>query len=451
MMNATQIRDIIQGVIVAGDPETASHGKVETDTRRLSSDCIFWALKGERFDGNQFALQALVNGASIAVVDQWCNDLVPSGCVIKVPNALTALQQFARHHRQLFSGSVIAITGSNGKTSTKDLTAAVLAQKFRTHATFGNLNNHIGVPLTVLATPIDTEVAVYEMGMNHAGEIRPLAQLASPNCAIITNIGTAHIENLGSQQAIAAEKMSIAKGLSRDQVLWVGGDNAYVPWMRDQLECAVVSVGGKSDAIRAEDIRFSGDGTFFNLIVESCGEVDVRLAILGEHMVKNALYAVAAGRHHGMDLSEIVAGLESATLSHGRLNSRQHAGMTLLDDTYNANPESMLAALNTLVGMRCASSQQLVAVLGFMGEQGKWRHQAAQRIGQFAADHGISLIAVGAETEDYIVTGLDQFSRHFSDHMSAATYLREVLTPGSVVLFKGSRSAAMEKLMQLVF
>lgn len=451
MLTATTLRELIDGVIVAGEPHAECEFVVQTDTRRLTSRCIFWALKGERFDGNQFALQALEHGASVAVVDDWKGGTTASGCVILVTNTLEALQRLARHQRELLMCRVVAITGSNGKTSTKDLTRSVLSQKFRTYATVGNFNNHIGLPLSILATPRNTEVAIYEIGMNHSGEILPLANLARPDCAMITNVGTAHIENLGSQQAIAEEKMSIARGLTRSQLLWIGSDNAYGTLMREQLNCSIVSIGGLNDELRAEEVRLCGNATIFRLIIDGRVVGDVKLPILGEHMVKNALFAVAAGRHFGMSSDEMIAGLESATVSSGRLQFRKLGDQVIIDDTYNANPESILAALHTLTGMKRDDSHQLVAVLGYMGEQGEWRSQAAKRIGEFAAENGISIVAVGAQTEDYLVPGLDQFSQHFSNADSAAAYLRQGLGSNAVVLFKGSRSAAMEKVMQLVF
>lgn len=217
-LTAAQLAQILGATILAGDAEALAHAGVCTDTRRLVPGCVFFALRGENFDANAFAPQALAQGAAVVIVSEW-NGEAKQGAVILVPDTLLALQKLASWWREQLRIHVVALTGSNGKTSTKDFIASVLSQKFPTCATRGNLNNHIGLPLTVLETTLEHAAAVYEMGMNHPGEIAPLAAIGKPGIAIITNIGTSHIEFMGSREGIAREKAAIAANLTAEQTL----------------------------------------------------------------------------------------------------------------------------------------------------------------------------------------------------------------------------------------
>ena len=344
---------------------------------------------------------------------------------------------------------MVAITGSNGKTSTKDFTAAVLSQRFNVSATRGNLNNHIGVPLTILETTLQHTAAVWEMGMNHAGEIAPLCEIAQPNYGIITNIGTAHIEFLGSREAIAQEKGMLARSLPADGILFFPATCEFGDYFRQQSRATMVAVGNGHGVVRAENLRLDADGTRFTLVIDGAGSAEVSLSVAGRHMVTNALLAAAVGWKLGISPLEIAAGLSSATLTGGRLGRYDHGGTTVIDDTYNANPESMVAAIETLADTPVGDDSRRIIVLGRMGELGTHAPAEHLRIGALAAKRQLTVIAVGEGSEG-IAQGAKTDS-YFPDLEQAAAWLRCEVKPGDVVLFKGSRAANVERVMNAVF
>lgn len=449
---AHELAEIIGAAMVTGDAHACVDAGVCTDTRRLTPGCVFFALKGENFDGNAYAFGALEQGASVAVVSDW--PLATASCpaaaaVLLVPDTLVALQQLAHWWRSQLSLHVIGLTGSNGKTSTKDFTAAVLREKYSTHATRGNLNNHIGLPLTVLETRADHQAAVYEMGMNHAGEIAPLAAIARPQIAIITNIGSSHIEFLGSRENIAREKASIAAKLTADDVLILPHDCDFMELIVSLTQARIFTTGGAQDAVKASQLSEQTGGTKFLLEI---GEQQawVNLPVPGRHMVANALLAAAAGHLCGLSAEEIARGLEQASLTSGRLRRFTSKGMVVIDDTYNANPESMMAALQTLASEPVADGARRFAVLGRMGELGEHAAEGGRRVGACAAQLPLELITVGEEA-DLISSHGGEKARHFATQEQAVAALSSELRSGDVVLFKGSRSARMEQVMHQIF
>ena len=366
------------------------------------------------------------------------------------PNPLLALQRLAAWWRRQLQIPVVGITGSNGKTSTKDFTAAVLARKFRVASTVGNLNNPIGVPLSVLATSSSHEAAVFEMGMNHAGEIAPLCEIARPRYGIITHIGTAHIEFLGSRDAIAEEKGMLARALPSDGILFLPATSDYHDYLRQRTKAAIVSVGNGRGLVRAENLRPGACGTRFSLVIQDVGESSVDLPVPGKHMVTNALLAAAAGWKLGVPIDEIAAGLSSSSLTHGRLEQRNHHGITLIDDTYNANPDSMVAALETAAAIQTGPNGRHIAVLGRMGELGAHSQAGHRKVGETAASLGVAVAAVGPGSEE-ISRAAGPDALHFPTHADAADWLATTAKPGDVVLFKGSRTAAIELVLQAAF
>ncbi len=344
---------------------------------------------------------------------------------------------------------MVAVTGSNGKTSVKDFTAAVLGRCHRVSATRGNFNNHIGLPLTVLATrPTDT-AAVWEMGMNHAGEIAPLCEIARPEFGIITNVGSAHIEFLGSRRGIAAEKGELARALPEHGALIVPADCDFIDDFRTVSRARVVATGGAGSAVRAENIRPGAAGLCFDLLLEGEAPQGVGLRAPGAHMVANALLAAAAGRELGVPAGEIAAGLSAAELGAGRLRRMMRAGVVIFDDTYNANPESMAAAISTLADAELENGGRRFIVLGRMGELGAHAAAAHRRTGELAAAAGLRLIAVGEGAEG-LAEGAGG-APHFPEDAAAAAWLRAELRPGDAVLFKGSRAAAVEGVLSAAF
>ncbi len=448
-ISAQQLADILGVSIAAGQGDVVVSAGVSTDTRKLPSGSAFFALRGENFNGDVFAPQALTVGAVVAIVQEWSGEPPAGTAVIVVPDTLLALQQLASWWRNQLEIPVIAITGSNGKTSTKDFTAAVLSQRFKVSATRGNLNNHIGVPLTVLSTTKEHTAAVWEMGMNHAGEIAPLCEIAKPKYGVITNIGTAHIEFLGTQEAIAEEKGALARALPTDGIFFIPKSCQFHESIGKSSSATMITVGDSCCPVRAENLKFEIDGTHFSLVIDGAGAAEVFLPVPGRHMVTNALLAAAVGWKLGLSPAEIAAGLSSSSLTSGRLGRYDYQGTTIIDDTYNANPESMAAAIHTLADTPIMNGARRIIVLGRMGELGAHAPAAHFRTGALAAEKNLTVIAVGEGAEG-IAQGAKN-SPYFLDLAEAAQWLTSEVKSGDVVLFKGSRTAAVERVMHAAF
>ena len=451
MITAARLAAVLDAPPPAGDASARADGGVSTDTRALPPGCAFLALRGEKFDANTFAPAALQNGASIAVVNRWDGGEPPPGtAVITVADTLLALQRLAHWWRRQLDIPVVCITGSNGKTTAKDFTASVLATKFNVSATKGNLNNHIGLPLTVLATRRDHTAAVWEVGMNHAGELAPLCEIAKPRHGIITNIGTAHIEFLGSRHAIAEEKGTLARALPPDGFLFLPASCDFIDYFRRRTRAHITAVGNGRGTVRAEAPVQTPLGTRFTLVIDGHGSATVDLKTPGKHMINNALLAAAAGARLGIPVEDIARGLSGATLTGGRLRRFDHHGITLIDDSYNANPESMLAAIETLAETPVAANARRIIVLGRMGELGEHSRASHREIGHKAFAAGHTVVAVGNGDARLIADAADS-PLHFPSHDDAAAWLRAHARPGDAVLFKGSRAAALERVLQTAF
>ena len=448
-ISSQQLADILGVPIVAGRGDVIISVGVSTDTRQLALGCVFFALRGENFNADTFAVDALGKGAVVAVVHEWQGKAPTDTAVIVVPDTLRALQKLASWWRIQLDIPIIAITGSNGKTSTKDFTAAVLAQRFNVSATRGNLNNHIGLPLSILETTKEHTVAVWEMGMNHPGEIAPLCNIAQPQYGIITNIGTAHIEFLGSREAIAIEKGALARALPTDGFFFIPKSCEWTDMIRQDSLATMITVESDDCPVRAENLRFGNDVTNFTLVVEDSESVKVSLPVLGRHMVTNALLAAAVGWKLGISPAEIAAGLSSTALTSGRLGRYDSRGVTVIDDTYNANPESMAAAIETLSDTPISAGARRIIVLGRMGELGVHALAAHVRTGALASEKNLTVIAVGEGAEG-IANGAGN-APYFSDLDEAAEWLKHEVKSGDVVLFKGSRTATVERVMHAVF
>ena len=447
-VDANTLAQITGGELLLGDGGAVA-GAVSTDTRTIPDGAAFFALRGDRFDANDFAGQAAAGGARVVVVERWDEVDAHGAAVVKVSNGLFALQRLARWQRQQREMPVVGITGSNGKTSTKDFTRAVLGQRYDVCATRGNLNNHIGVPLTVLSIEAQHDAAVVEMGMNHSGEIAPLCEIAMPTLGIITNIGTAHIEHLGSRESIAEEKGSLARALPESGALFVPAGCDFYEYFKSRTKARVIPVGNGRGLVRAENLHQEGGRSRFTLVIEGEAVAEVDLPVIGRHMVKNALLAAGCGWFLGMSPEEIARGLSSTELTSGRLRRYESSGITVFDDTYNANPESMAAAIETLAETPVANGARRFVVLGPMGELGSHAEAAHLEVGRLAAERGLSVVAVGKGAEG-IAEGAGN-AEYFAEGSSAADELSNRLKPGDAILFKASRSAAMEKVMNQAF
>ena len=446
-ISIAEIAEAVSGELPYGGGELMITAGVSTDTRKLAGGEFFVALRGDRFDGHDYVGTALDAGALGALVDDAEVASERPGLIV-VPDTLLGLQRLAYWWRMELGTPVVGLTGSNGKTSTKDFTRSVLNQRFQVRATQGNLNNHIGVPLSVLSLTQEDDVGVFEMGMNHSGEIAPLCQIACPHLGIITNIGSAHIENLGTRDAIAEEKGALARCLPEVGSLIVPVSCEYLDYFRDRTKAEIVGVGNGRGEVRAEEIDGSGDGMKFVLVFEGEGRVPVELSVAGRHMVTNALLAAAVGRRLGLSVEEVAKGLTETELTSGRLRSFRERQITVLDDTYNANPESMRAGIETLVERTRGEGGRHFAVLGMMAEIGETAPQEHSSLGQFAAERDVEVVSVGAEAKR-ISEGAGS-NRHFNCRDEAARWLSQELKAGDVVLFKGSRMAAVEQVMKQI-
>lgn len=448
-LTLSQVAQLAGASISSGDGQVVVD-RVSTDSRTVKRGELFVALSGENFDGHRFVEEtARAEAAGAMVTAEWNGHVPASFALLRVADTLRGYQDLAANYRRSLSLKVLGITGSNGKTSTKDFAAAVLGRRFRVTKTEGNFNNHVGLPRTILEATSEHEVAVWELGMNHPGEIATLAKIAAPDAAIITNIGVAHIEFLGSREAIAREKGELAAAVGPEGWVVLNADDSFTPMIEKMTRARVIKAGTTAAAVCAGDISQGAHGCDFT-ILEGAHRCRAQLPVPGLHMVQNALLAVAAGRAFGLSLEECAEGLASAPLTKARLQIKEIHGVQFLDDSYNANPDSMKAALRTLIELDTEGKR--IAVLGEMGELGPESEMGHREVGEEAATLGVDhLIAIGEQgalmAEAARKAGLAQ-SRAVPSTAAAAELLGEIAEQGDLVLVKGSRSARTERVME---
>ena len=450
LLTLNKIAQLAKGLLAQGDGEQIIE-RVSTDSRTLQPGDLFVPLRGENFDGHKFVEQASERGALGAMVEEGWQGVTPKTfALIRVPDTLQGYQNLAANYRRSLPLKVIAITGSNGKTSTKDFVAATLARRFRVTKTEGNFNNHVGLPQTMLAASASDEIGVWEIGMNHPGEIAALAKLAAPDAAIITNVGLAHIEFMGSRDAIAAEKGALAEAIGAEGTVILNADDPFSQALAERTRAKVILAGIENGSVRANEVTQSPTGSEFT-ILEGAHRCRAQLPVPGIHMVQNAMLAVAAGRAFGLSLEDCAAGLASAPLTKARLQIKEINGIQFIDDSYNANPDSMKAALRTLVELDADGRR--IAVLGQMNELGEESERGHREVGEAAAAFGIDeLIAVGGTGSEIAraaqEAGLEQ-STFVAAAEDAARLLGKTAAPGDLILVKGSRSARMERVLEV--
>ncbi|HEY4284287.1 MAG TPA: UDP-N-acetylmuramoyl-tripeptide--D-alanyl-D-alanine ligase [Chthoniobacterales bacterium] len=451
-MNPTplsQIAELAGATIESGDANVVVD-TVSTDSRTIQPGQLFVALCGENFDAHNFVETVAKSGVAGAIVEHgWKGNVPKQFALLRVKDTLLAYQNLAANYRTLLPLTVLAITGSNGKTSTKDFTAAVLARKFRVTKTEGNFNNHVGLPRTILEATWEDEIAVWEIGMNHPGEIAALARIARPDAGIITNVGVAHIEFMGTREAIADEKGALAEAVASDGWLILNADDPFAGRIAPRTAARVILAGTMSGGIRAAEISQSPNGSEFT-ILEGAHRCRAQLPVPGLHMIQNALFAVAAGRAFGITLEEAAGALASAPLSKARLQVKTIRGIQFLDDSYNANPDSVKAALRTLVEL--AADGKRIAVLGEMLELGAETERGHREVGEKAATLGIDqLIAIGEKAKLTVAAaeraGLKS-AVAVANAEEAAEVLERIARPGDLVLIKGSRTARTELVLE---
>jgi UDP-N-acetylmuramoyl-tripeptide--D-alanyl-D-alanine ligase len=448
------IADACAGRISAGHAD-ARVQRVCTDSRAAQPGDLFVALKGGHFDGHDFAGELATKGVTGVLVEQGRGPGAKAGCaVIEVADTRAALGRVAAAYRKDFILPVIAVGGSNGKTTTKELVAAVLRQRLATLWSEASFNNDIGVPLTLLRLDRTHEAAVLEAGTNHPGELAPLIQMIQPRFGVITNIGREHLEFFGDVQGVAREEGTLAEGLPADGALFLNGDDAFAAPLAARTAARVVRVGfGEGNAWRAAWARLSKEGTTFRVVAprpEFSG--DYRVGLLGRHQVGNALFAIALGAELGLTREEIQAGLAECKPAKMRLQLSEHQGVRVLDDSYNANADSVAASLQTLVELPCKG--RTVAVLGDMAELGVHTEAAHREAGRRAAELGVGqLFAVGkfaaATAQAAREAGLGRVLE-FADVEGAAGAVKGFVKPGDLVLLKASRASRLERIAELL-
>jgi len=451
-MNPLSILEITK---LAGAKLETGDGKVSverisSDSRTIKKGELFVALRGENFDGHEFVKNVAKRGAAGAIVDlQWKRNVPNEFAIIRARDTLLAYQNLAENYRKSLPLKVLAITGSNGKTSTKDFAASVLGRKFRVTKTQGNFNNHVGLPRTILDATSRDEMGVWEIGMNHPGEVAALAKIAAPDAAIITNIGVAHIEFMGTREAIAKEKGALAQSVGGDGTVILNADDPFSEGIAKGTRARVVFAGINSGVLRATDIEQTADGSEFT-ILEGAHRCRAQLSVPGLHMVQNALLAVAAGRAFGILLEDCAIGLATAPLTKARLQIKAVNGVQFLDDSYNANPDSMKAALRTL--MELDTDGKRIAVLGEMRELGAETQRGHQEVGEEAAALGVGQVIGIGEMGAVIARAAERAGLRKSNVVGstseAAEMLIDIAEPGDLILIKGSRLARTEEVIE---
>ena len=437
------------GALRAGSPEDKVCS-VSTDTRTIREGALFIALKGENFDGHDFLDKAIDSGAAAVMVnEEQCAGKTGQYAVVGVEDTYAGLQIFARNYRLDLGLTVIGITGSNGKTTTKDLIASVLAEEFSVSATAGNLNNHIGLPLSILSADDSHEFGVWEMGMSMPGEIRQLASIAVPDVAVVTNIGMAHIESMKSREAIAEEKGMLAEAIDEGGIVILNSEDAYAESIAGRCRARVVTVGFGAGEFRAVEVQQSERGMEFTIVANGDSH-RAYVGASGRHMVVNALMAAAAGSHLGLSMEAITRGLSRASLTSGRMQEKIIAGVAYIDDSYNANPDSTKAAIDALAGKQCEGRR--ILVMGGMAELSDLSADEHRKVGRAASEARIDCILSVGEMAEPVYTGahsqLPGCAQHFDNHQQCIDFLHAEASPGDIVLVKGSRSSAMEKILE---
>ena len=421
---------------------------VQTDSRRVEPGVLFVALRGPHSDGHDFVSDALARGAFAAVVQTAGS----GGTVIEVADTGRALLDLAADERRRTPETrLIGVTGANGKTSTKDLAAAVLSTRFRTHANPASFNNEVGLPMTLLQAEPGTEVVVAEMGARREGDVALLCEVARPDVVVVTNVGVAHMEIFGSWDAIARAGAEPVQWLGSDGVAIVNADDPVVRAYGEQARSRVVTFGVDAPAdVRALDVALDDDGRA-SFTLEAGGERErVELAVAGEHMVPNALAAAASGLEFGLTAAECAAALKGARIAAWRMETYTTTdGVIVVNDAYNANPESMSAALKTSRWM--ARRGRLVAVLGHMAELGPIAFEEHERLGELVVRIGVDrLITVGEPARSIARAAiregqLAQDVASYDEPAEAANDARAWARSGDVVLLKGSRAVGLER------
>ncbi len=457
-LSAECIAEATAGRVIYGDVAIVG-SDIAVDSRTVTHGSVFFALEGERSDGHAWCAHAVEAGARVLVVSR--EDAVAYAAherrgvaVVRVADTLNALQDLAAWYRGGLRATVVGITGSTGKTTSKDLLTAVLQDHFNVVPTLGNRNNEIGLPLTVLSASASTDVLVVEMGMRGLGQIARLAEIARPQIGLVTNVGTSHIELLGTQDAVASAKGELVRAVPESGAVFLNGDDAFSDVLALDARAPVVRYGLKADCdVRADHVRTDGAGCAHFDIVSADARAAARLPIPGRHNVYNALGAAAVALHLGLGIDAISEALGTAVVSGMRMELVESAaGVTILNDAYNANPSSMRAAVETLRTIETSGAR--IAVLGDMAELGSLSEIAHFEIGEAVAAAGFDHLVTVGERALRISDGARAAGmaadrvRPCANPGEAVEVLDDLLERGDVVLVKASRVMGLEQVVE---
>lgn len=430
-MKIKEILKITNGKLICGD-ENLDIQNFEKDTRIIQKGDMYVAIKVEKFDGNDFYKDAINKGAVACLMSKEPDEKI--GSIVLVENTVKAIQQIAAYKRSQVDIPVVAVTGSVGKTSTKDIVAAVMSQKYKVLKTQGNLNNDIGLPFTLLRLH-DENAIVVEMGMNHFGEISLLTSIAKPTLAIITNIGTAHIGNLGSRENILKAKLEILEGLQGNSVIINNDNDLLSDWAeknKEKYNIITYGINNKNSKYVAEDIHSYEDRSEYRIDGK-----EVVVPVGGEHFVLNSLCAIAVGRYFDIPMAKITEGISGFELTKGRMEiEKAKCGASIINDTYNANYDSMKAAIEYLEKIE---GKRKIAVLGDMKELGEYSESLHRKVGEEVKNIDI-LITIGELAKCIEETADVREMLHFDNNESALEYLKKIMKKDDIILLKASNS-----------
>ena len=456
-----KVKDIIKicnAKLIFGNEEEKCED-FSKDTREIKKGDVYIGIKGENFNGNALYEKALESGAKVCILEnieipEQIKEIYKDRTIIKVENTIKALQEIAKYKRELYNIPVIAVTGSVGKTSTKDILASVISKEYKVLKTQGNLNNHIGLPLTILKLKEHTAMVV-EMGMSSLGEISILSKIAKPNISVITNVGTAHIGKLGSRENILKAKLEILDGMDKNGTLVINNDNDMLNnWNKNNNEYKVVTYGIKNDSdIIAKDIKLEELYSQFTAIIEN-EKLNVEVPVGGEHFVYNALCAIAVGKLLNIKSDNILKGIEQFELTKNRMEIKKNKNnVTIINDCYNANYDSMKASLEYLSK---SNLKRKIAVLGDMLELGNYSKQLHEKVGEEIVKNKIDiLITVGKEAKSILnkATSLGlkkENAYNFETNEQAINLLNKILKPEDIVLVKASNGMNFNKIIEKI-
>ena len=431
--------------------------KITIDTRKVVDGDCYIGIKGDKNDGNLFYMDAFNKGASLVILEHFdINDEVMdylvknNKSILVVEDTKKALGDLAKYKRSLFFSPVVAVTGSAGKTSTKDMIYSVLKEKYNAHKTIGNQNNHIGLPLTILSLEEDNEVLVLEMGMNHLGEISYLTNIAKPDVAVITNVGTAHIGNLGSRENILKAKLEILEGLNPNGVIIINNDNDLLHewYLNNKGNYNIITIGINNNSLYMANIieRNEWWSTF------SCDNEIYKVPVGGEHFIYNALAAIAVGKYFNEDVDIIKHGILNFELSSNRMSIINSGNITIIDDSYNANFDSMSYAIKYLGSL----TGRNIAVLGTMRELGDYTEDLHKKIGNLVEKEKIDILITVGEDSDFINEGAidagfnKDNSYHFTNNLDAINFINSIKSDNDNILVKASNSLNFKEIVEKI-